>query len=122
MSVTTRTTVLLDTLAIEAMVTESLRFGDCQLRQPDGVDPVLGTAFWIGADACVEVPFERLDALATLARDWAPRTRPEPETLGIMVVLHNPEYVHPAFSTLADPIRAHRSTLWAEFAEVLTAA
>lgn len=112
-------TLTLDTNVIEPLVTESLRFGDTEVRQPDMVDPVFGTAVWIGPDASVEVPFERLDDIARLARTaFATSRKDTPEALGIRVVLHDPEFVHPAFAGWQ---RERALTRWAEFAETVAA-
>ena len=112
------TTYTLDTPVVEVLVTEALRFGDTDVRQPDAVDPVTGSAFWIGDYASVEVPFEHLHKVAMWARDWCPLRRPEPKALGVCVELFDPTYEHPAFRGTA---KAHERTVWATFAETLTA-
>lgn len=112
-------TIYIDTTVLVGLPT----FGDTEVRQPDFVDLITETAVWIGEDASVEVPLDLVERIAEYARqqDVYALRGVTPEGVGILVVTHSDEFVHPAFSAHRDATTAKIKTLWREIADVLDA-
>lgn len=65
------------------------RFGDYQVRHPDFLDPVAGTAVWFDQTGGVEIPWD--DDPAHMARNmgWLGRTGVDPEDTDVLGLDHN---------------------------------
>jgi hypothetical protein len=108
---------------------------DIIIREPDMIDPIMGTVSWIGEDVAVEVPSEMLTRMvlhAEFATQYA-RNGWEPERMGIKVTTYGRPFRHvihsyegpdhrktarPSFITLDSKWRAVREALGHDHIEV----
>ena len=88
-----------------------------ELRLPDVFDTVELTRTWIGADAAIVVPLERVDELPYLidSAGWLARTGRTPADFGITVAPYSDSYRHPAEPSKGHP--AYRA--WRLFTDTL---